>query len=71
MTIQIERGTEQNYSLKAWRCFACGKYAVGQPKIATCADDQTVHVGPCCFRKINKPGAVGDRDTRATGTAGA
>jgi hypothetical protein len=41
------------------RCFACNKSMKGSRYLAACQDDQTVFVGPECFREIRKSGSDG------------
>jgi hypothetical protein len=41
------------------RCFACGRIYTGALHCADTRDDQTVEVGPECFRKIDRLGDAG------------
>lgn len=33
------------------KCFACDRQIKTTPRVLTCLDEQTVHVGRCCFAK--------------------
>lgn len=41
------------------RCFACDKPLRNRAFLATCADEQTVYVGPDCFAYIRSAGRDG------------
>jgi len=41
------------------KCFACDRQIKGTPHVLTCIDEQTVHVGPCCFAKAENAGLDG------------
>lgn len=41
------------------KCFACDKPTGPAPQLVTCMDDQTVHVGSDCYRRIKSAGAMG------------
>lgn len=40
------------------KCFACDR-ALRRPHIVRCIDEQTVFVGPECFRRVRESGAAG------------
>lgn len=41
------------------KCFACDRQIKTTPRVLTCLDEQTVHVGPCCFTKAERAGLDG------------
>ncbi len=43
------------------KCFACDKKLGNNPKIADTRDDQTVYVGPDCYKRIVAAGEAGYR----------
>jgi hypothetical protein len=55
---------ESDMTAKTEKCFACGRKLGRTPKLVTCADDQTVHVGVECYREITKGGADGYQPPR-------
>lgn len=53
-------------------CFACGKPIKGRPHLVTALDDQTMYVGPGCYRKVIAAGLKGyqPRARKGSGTPG-
>lgn len=43
---------------RAGKCFACDR-ALRRPHLVRCIDEQTVFVGPECFRRISASGKTG------------